>query len=417
MARRYATHSAGATFGRNVPTFLVAAAMVGAVDAAAAVWPQLAYSERGNYQSPLTGTVVNATLRWQFAMPPGQFLRAAFSAIGADGTVYVAGGYPSRAFALNGSTGVAVWNVTMPTARGMVGSVAVGPDGDVYVGGEGVLIRLNATTGAVVWSLPSPDSVESIGVVVRDNGLLVMGAGPHSGYTWAFNVTANATAWTISGTACGVPSFAPNGNLYALGVDPSAVYALNAAGAVQWRFSTNPSWPGLTSPSVFTSPASFGPDGTAYMASSNGVVYAVNPYGSVNWYFSPANYSEFVETPAGSLDVFYAPVSVSAANWLVYVPSYHGTLYALDAVTGALRWSTAVGQGASVAASVDGAGNVFVCGGDGIMRGLDGLTGAVFWSQVSSPLTLNMPAAVNGDGSVVFTGINGVVFAVGGAPP
>jgi outer membrane protein assembly factor BamB len=62
-----------------------------------------------------------------------------------------------------------------------------------------------------------------------------------------------------------------------------------------------------------------------------------------------------------------------------YVGSFDQKVYAFDAASGALRWSTAVGGYVTTAAAVEG-GRVFVMSGANTLTALNAATGAVLWS-------------------------------------
>jgi outer membrane protein assembly factor BamB len=127
-------------------------------------------------------------------------------------------------------------------------------------------------------------------------------------------------------------------------------------------------------------------NGVVYVASdSNGSVYALNAStGAQLWSFATG--ADLLASPA-------------VANGVVYVEQYDGSnLYALDASTGAQLWSDNIGSSLSSPTVVNGV--VYIGGGDALYA-LNASTGAVLWSYATGGPVWSSPAVVNG---VVYVG-------------
>jgi eukaryotic-like serine/threonine-protein kinase len=92
-------------------------------------------------------------------------------AIGSDGTVYI-GSKDNKLYAINGKTGVKLWE--FETAQQ---SPAIGSDGTVYVGGgrEGgkKLYAINGKTGVKLWEFETGGTVYSSPAIGPDGTVYV----------------------------------------------------------------------------------------------------------------------------------------------------------------------------------------------------------------------------------------------------
>ena len=113
--------------------------------------------------------------------------------------------------------------------------------------------------------------------------------------------------------------------------------------------------------------------------------------------------------------------SPTVANGVVYVASNDEELYAFNATTGAVLWSTCIGAGTSSSPAVA-KGVVYIGSGDGNLYALNAITGAVLWTATvavgfhvhvdSSPAVVNGVVYVgSGDGKLyAFNATTGAVL-------
>ena len=222
-------------------------------------------------------------------------------ALGADGTIYLTSG--TSVYAIVAASGATshVWHTS-----GLVSTPALGPDGTVYV--------LSGTNLCAFSSDGTTRRTWPVGEVVI----------PFS-----------------------TPAIGADGTIYISGYE--RVLAFNPDGTLQREWTFWPGWGNVYSPVII------GVDGTIYVASVDGGVYALDPRGGVvgEWYIS---------------GIPYSPLALGA-DGTVYVCSYDGSLYAC-APGGVIshRWTV----GTVMASPVIGAdGSIYVVANDGVARSLN----------------------------------------------
>jgi outer membrane protein assembly factor BamB len=165
--------------------------------------------------------------------------------------------------------------------------------------------------------------------------------------------------------------------------------------------------------------AAIGPDGTLYIGSFPGNLFALRDPGSgdalgVFWRFHPPGASSFHATPAIGRDgTVYIGFSTGGAT-----PEARGTFYALRAPSGGIdpqvAWSVDLGPGRQTSSptlgpdgtiyAVSGAGKLFAVAPDGTVK----------WTTQTGP-SLKAAPALAADGTVYLATMDGKLYAV--APP
>jgi len=135
--------------------------------------------------------------------------------------------------------------------------------------------------------------------------------------------------------------------------------------------------------------------GTVYIGSDDGTVEALDAAtGSLRWTYTTGSYD--VSGPA-------------VAGGTVYVGGDDGTVHALDAATGRLRWTHATADATEGSPAVAG-GTVYVGGDDGMVHALDAATGRLRWTYTTGSSVESSPAAAGG---TVYVGSDdGKVYAL-----
>jgi outer membrane protein assembly factor BamB len=216
----------------------------------------------------------------------------------------------------------------------------------------------------------------------------------NTGYTESPAPRTNTVIWNVSvgSVPCGGPTVA-NGIVYTAGTteNPTThnVYALNmTTGEKLWNYTV----------SQIVRSALAVADGTVYFGSENGILYALDAAtGALKWTY-----------PTGNTIARSHP---SVANGIVYIGSYTGYVYAINAATGQEVWKYDTGDKVrGCPAVVDG--TVYVGSASDTMYALDAATGALKWSFLTSPAGDIRCSPAVADGKVYFGNQDDQVFCL-----
>lgn len=231
----------------------------------------------------------DGTLKWTFSFPDGSATDSS-PALGADGTVYI-GSDKGTLYALNGQLGVLKWN--FQTIDKISGAPAVGLDGTVYVCAlnsdktKSVTYALNGLTGSQRWAATHASQSAPSVAISRDGSVFVTGvalpvtangaSASERAVVWALDGHSGAQKWerrlepgsagvtAVSIDAAGILYVQAERSIAGEGVGKlSALEPLT--GSILWEFVTNGS---------SNSIPAIGADGTVYVGSDDGRVYAI----------------------------------------------------------------------------------------------------------------------------------------------
>src|SRR5262245_7218315 len=194
------------------------------------------------------------------------------------------------------------------------GGPTIGPDGTIYVGGDG--IHAVWPNGTLRWKLATAEHVASTPALGGD-GTVYAGCQDDALYAVAPDGTKR---WEVrtGGDVDAAPMVGGDGTIY-VGSDDKALYAIAPDGKVSWKT--------LTGDSIHGG-AALGADGTIYVGSLDGDLYALAPTGAVRWKVATAD--KIAATPG------------IAANKTILIGSQDEHLYAI-APDGTLLWLLPVG--------------------------------------------------------------------------
>jgi outer membrane protein assembly factor BamB len=212
---------------------------------------------------------------------------------------------------------------------------------------------------------------------------IAQGAGRPGTLKWKYE--------TEYGVISSSPAIGADGTVY-VGSGDGNLYALNAKGTRKWSY--------FTGGEVSSSPA-IGADGTIYVGSGDGNLYAINPDGTLKWSCA---------TNSANPNPFYLSSSPAiSADGTIYVGSGDGSLYAINP-NGNLKWSYAtltyyLGIASSPAIGADG--TIYVGSDDNRLYALNP-DGTLKWSYSDNPDcpgTSSSPA-IDADGTI-YVGLSG----------
>lgn len=185
--------------------------------------------------------------------------------------------------------------------------------------------------------------------------------------------------WTFPTGGWILSSPAVSNGLVYIGSDDNNLYAVDSAsGAAKWKFATE--GPVRSSPAVA--------EGVVYFGSFDGNFYAVDATsGKLKWKFATGGERQFEakgihgylphhQTIPDFWDMFLSSPAVDQG--IVYFGSGDGNVYALDAITGQLKWKFATGDVVHASPAVA-AGTVYVGSFDSWFYALDARTGELKW--------------------------------------
>ncbi|SHH42922.1 Outer membrane protein assembly factor BamB, contains PQQ-like beta-propeller repeat [Marisediminitalea aggregata] len=182
-------------------------------------------------------------------------------------------------------------------------------------------------------SFPSEPAIHANGTVYFScTGTVLYAYNNKSGTLhWSLDLTETPSTRSSSYWIWSSPALGVDGTIY-VASKYGELYAVNPDGSIKWVFNTESA--------IHASPV-VDSDGTVYLGAINGVFYAVNPDGSLKWSFTTEN------AIIGSAAI--------GADGVIYVGSMDSYMYALSS-TGELRWKYRTGNpiGSSPAIADDG---------------------------------------------------------------
>ena len=205
------------------------------------------------------------------------------------------------------------------------GNAEVGPDGTVYAGNTGSAAYAITPDGKVKWIFRAGNSVWT-STAIADDGTTYWGS--LDLFVYALDKNGQQVWRTPTlGFIVSSPALSKDMSTLYIGSFDGQLHALDAkTGAPKWAFQTGDH--------VYSSPALEEDAGGAvkalYIASSDGIVYKVDPDGNQVWQYDTG------DAVRSSPVLGLAP---DGNGRIVYVGSSNGTLFAIDAATGRRRWS------------------------------------------------------------------------------
>ena len=247
-------------------------------------------------------------------------------------------GGPSHLGTASGTAGAAYGGLAwLVRTGGPVRSSPIVADGVVYVGSsDGSVYALDAGTGETRWAAPVGAPVDASPAVAGDHVLVATRGGEFQ----ALDRLSGEVRWRVRAGA-GLPlawegmsgdlytaSPAVAGDVAIFGGGDGVVYAIDiASGDVRWRFATQGR--------VRSSPAVV--EGVVYVGSADGSLYAIAlEDGRRLWRFDTEG--RRLDSARFGYDRRTITSSPAVGGGAVFFGSRDGSLYAVDAATGAQRW-------------------------------------------------------------------------------
>ena len=215
--------------------------------------------------------------------------------------------------------------------------------------------------------------------------LLIFGIEVNSNYLLSENI-AGAIKWKFTASSdiyYSSPAIGKDGTIY-VGSRDGNLYAIKPNGEKKWTFKTGEG--------IYSTP-SIGEDGTIYIASYDSKFYAINPDGTKKWEFKTG-------------DKVYATPAIGK-DGTIYVGSIDGKLYAISS-DGKEKWEFATDDEILASPVVDQNGIIYVASEDGELYALypDGKEKwrVTSWNPYSASPILDL------NGNVYFSSSEGILY-------
>jgi outer membrane protein assembly factor BamB len=316
-------------------------------------------------------------------------------------------------------------------------SPAIGADGTVYVAGIGYFSALTPD-GTLKWQYRLGNDSSGSAPVVAGNGLIYFASA--SGKLAAFK-TDGAKVWEYQTGALlfDSPAVGDDGTIY-VGNESGAFFALSPAGALKWRIETEGPisssaaiapdgalymgsgtnviavsskgdrlWSFHTKGKVDSSPA-IAADETILIGSADGKLYALQTDGAKKWEFATGGEVRSSPVLASDGTIYIGTVGAKKADSLAYA----GKLFALSP-DGIKRWEFAAQDAVSSPAAVADDGTIYVGANDARFYAVNA-DGSEKWEfQADGPI--NSGATIGADGRVYVGSINSLFAFPGSSGP
>jgi outer membrane protein assembly factor BamB len=232
----------------------------------------------------------DGSLKWYFPFPDGSDTDSS-PALSSDGTLYI-GSDKGTLYALNGQRGTLNWS--FQTIGEISGAPAMGTDGTLYVCAlnsaktDSVTYAIHGATGVQRWAVQHASQSAPSVAIGGDGTVFVTGvalpgtfngsAVPNGAVVWALDGTTGAQKWEkwLEPGSAGVTAVSTDavGVLYVQSEKPIAAGGLGKLSALD-PMTGRVLWEYVTGGSSNSSPA-IGADGTVYVGSDDGRVYAIH---------------------------------------------------------------------------------------------------------------------------------------------
>ncbi len=284
----------------------------------------------------------NGTVNWYIDTSGTAFLTS--PVVAPDGTIYENVGYSLAAFNPNGTV---KWSTSVYSYSEALGiDIALGADGTIYMAGADTTLRAFDSSGNQKWKINLLERVIGLAVnhsngtiyassnsydtvflyAINPNGIIAWKVGAYYpfGYgisldepgniyigSWDGNLYCytpwGTLKWTYKtgGEVIADPVLGADGTIY-FGSEDSYLYALNPDGTFKWKYQTG---------SEIEDSPSVGNDGVVYFGSYDGYVYALNPNGTLLWRYYLGD--AISSSPA------------IGSNGTLYIGCWNGYFYAL----------------------------------------------------------------------------------------
>jgi outer membrane protein assembly factor BamB len=290
-----------------------------------------------------------------------------------------------------------------PTGNGIFSTPIIGADETLYVGSaDKHFYALDPVSGEQRWRFETGECIDCAGCIAEDGTIYfascdasLYGMDPEGGERWQLTPFADRKHFSPSTIYWWEANvvLGPNGWLYA-GNDDFNFYAIQPGGGIQWAH--------LTGMHIWTAPA-FSDDGAVYFISFDLMLYALDAVtGALRW-----------RTDIGN---FAASSPAIGPDGSVHFGSFDGCVYSVEHHGGSVRWKRPTGGPIYGTPAIAEDGSLYIGSSDGCFYALSP-DGQVLWTFYTGD-AIRCSAAIGPDpeghcGYLVYFGAgNGVIYAL-----
>ncbi|MGH2352738.1 MAG: PQQ-binding-like beta-propeller repeat protein [Chloroflexota bacterium] len=367
-----------------------------------APWPQFKRDASRTALSPANGPA-SPVVAWTFTA--GNPILSG-PVIAADGTLYF-GTENSKIYAV-GPDGGQRWVYQIEGGNGPPTHPLINSKGQVVFGaGGGYIIGLRGDDGKEAWKFDLQGAPYSDGrVPVRGHPVLaaqypniLVGADNYNVYEFEEGGAYKSVRRVEGGPVRAGPAVTPDGTIVWAGGDP-AMYGGYASGGDKWLVNVD---------GQVTSTPVIAPDSTIFAATHAGSLYAIKSDGSPKWGVDANDKPRWSVKIGSGRPIRSSPAL--GADGTLYVGSDDGKLYAIDTATGAEKWNFATGAAITSSPAISANGLIYVGSIDSRLYVVnrEGKQQASF--QTDGAIDLSSPA-IGADGTVYFGTRVGTLYAL-----
>jgi outer membrane protein assembly factor BamB len=273
---------------------------------------------------------------------------AASPIIGPDGTIYI--GSTDGTFNALSRDGSLRWSYICDEP--IFGTAAVSQTGKVFVGCDDNTLIAFSTDGTLRFTVNTKQDMDSSPVIADDGTIFV---GGDSLYALDNDGKIKFKLW-LGGHVSASPAVRPDG-VISVGSHDRRFYMAGKDGTVLSVFDTK---------GPILGPAAALQNNDVVFGSDDRVLYRLNAKGTLRWKLE--------------LDgALRSGIAVNEEEDTVYVGSMAGTVFAIDAKKGTVRWKTATAGPIAASPMLDSQGLLFVASRDHSLYALDAISGAIVW--------------------------------------